>query len=1149
MASLNCHSIRAEDKALLLSRRMQEHDVDVACLQETWLGHDSTWHLDHTWDHVIYRPAAQDQWQGRGVAIIARRAPLAARGWHLRPAGQHTAPTFQAVAARLGPLMIVSVYVYVRGPRDGVWEDLGDVVRAWQAGDEMPTIIAGDFNPHHQARPDVLHQHRAAIDAYPLIQGVTHNGGRQLDQIYVNELLRAGALGQPPVFCPGISDHALLLGTITVAAADPPPPAPPPPERINFKRLSRMMAADLAEDIEDLPRRPPTMRTANDALLQTAARRLGHLRPRRQRRDPAWSNPAVRAAYHDLTQLERQATSARDAECASLRCALTQAKKRFRRALDDARYIAHVDKLLKLANKTLDFIFHMYRKGRRYPRTLAQIDPKRAAQHLRRVFTPERPFAEPAVLTNCTITWTIHPDEVERAIVHSRSSAPGPDGLDIRFLKHVRESAKYYLPPVFTNAIRRGDSTLNEGETLMFAKTFDAQADAGKYRPITLLPWLQRLLASVVDQRLRGEAVNNPTVRANFSQSQAGFMPHRSTHEQALVLQLLQADARMRKAPLYAILLDISQAFDSLDHGHLLQIMLDTGFAHESVAVVRNLLRDGTTKMGTELIRFLRGAPQGSPSSPFLSLLYFNSLAQDIKAYVIQHIKDAPRLFGVQPEEHEAELFTLLLFADDTTLLGATPKFLRGLLKVVSGWGFRYGIKFNAAKSFIAQLSRPLSMAATEPYPKWARDLHVQRHAIPAADGASPVKLVGVPFHLALEKQPTYRAHAVNLSKARGALKALAGVFAPPRGRGGRARPAAVLHFHTLRIGIVQTVIPAALYGAPVVPLKTAELDVEIRKTLRQILGLPSNFSTGLLHWLLRLWPCELTADFMVLKEAWKLRHQYWIGKYIARATPAHLHRHETDPGPYRYMTEILKKYDLSWNIVCKPPYAPKPRPEPESTPGPAASQRDRPLPAGEKPAPYKHWVALCRERINLRFARWLMDKKDGYPASNPWRAVFPRDLTSALETVKKGELPDVLISGDVGRAALRMWAPQLSQLPRGGGASTCKWCQQPASETGFHLLRCQAQPPRAQRLVTRALELVRRDMSQAGRPVDPRQQLDPERLYYATWPGQDPQSLRQCLLCVSRAIDEYSKTAQPRHAEGLPETYDLVLPVHARLP
>ncbi len=149
----------------------------------------------------------------------------------------------------------------------------------------------------------------------------------------------------------------------------------------------------------------------------------------------------------------------------------------------------------------------------------------------------------------------------------------------------------------------------------------------------------------------------------------------------------------------------------------------------------------------------------------------------------------------------------------------------------------------------------------------------------------------------------------------------------------------------------------------------------------------------------------------------------------------------------------------------------------------------------------------------------------------------------NAVATLKPGRLPEILLYGDVGRTALRLWAPQLSHLPRNGGASTCKWCNQGKSVTGLHLLTCPAQPPRVQRLVARSLEVVRRDMRGAAGPTDPRRHLDTRRLYEFDWPGQEPGSTKKCMFRISKCIDEYSKAAK-RSAVGALQTYDLVHPV-----
>jgi hypothetical protein len=65
------------------------------------------------------------------------------------------------------------------------------------------------------------------------------------------------------------------------------------------------------------------------------------------------------------------------------------------------------------------------------------------------------------------------------------------------------------------------------------------------------------------------------------------------------------------------------------------------------------------------------------------------------------------------------------------------------------------------------------------------------------------------------------------------------------------------------------------------------------------------------------------------------------------------------------------------------------------------------------------------------------------------------------------------------------------------------------------------------------------------GGPFDPRPQSLLQRLYLMDWPGRDWESLGRCLLWISRAIDVYSKDAQPS-AMGLTHAYDLVHPVRA---
>jgi hypothetical protein len=96
------------------------------------------------------------------------------------------------------------------------------------------------------------------------------------------------------------------------------------------------------------------------------------------------------------------------------------------------------------------------------------------------------------------------------------------------------------------------------------------------------------------------------------------------------------------------------------------------------------MLSRSSTAIGPYLIRLDRGAPQGSQSSPFLAVIYFESLARAIRAYVTAHPDGVPPTLETVRGGAELVLSALLLYADDTTILGTSAAWLQGLLDVNS---------------------------------------------------------------------------------------------------------------------------------------------------------------------------------------------------------------------------------------------------------------------------------------------------------------------------------------------------------------------------------------------------------------------------------------------------------------------------------
>ena len=168
------------------------------------------------------------------------------------------------------------------------------------------------------------------------------------------------------------------------------------------------------------------------------------------------------------------------------------------------------------------------------------------------------------------------------------------------------------------------------------------------YRPVSTLPIFGKIFEKVIYSRLYKYFVT----RDILSNNQFGFRKGHSTgHALHHSINIVQ-DALKQKQHVIGIFLDLSKAFDTLDHEILLTKLEHCGVNGQTHDLLRSYLTDRdqqTCILGetSDIKRVMYGVPQGSVLGPLLFLLYINDIINCLE------------------DPNDAEL---VLYADDTNI-------------------------------------------------------------------------------------------------------------------------------------------------------------------------------------------------------------------------------------------------------------------------------------------------------------------------------------------------------------------------------------------------------------------------------------------------------------------------------------------------